>query len=152
MIGMGRRQASTEGEESEEGEEQQEMEPQEEDMDQGPSEIEDWVSYIKRATGVAEDCLKNARLEDWVQGQRRRKWRWAGHVARRWDERWSHKVLSFSAAGGNRRVGHPVTRWRDSIGSFVSANTTYTSAQWLTLAQDRDKWHNLEDAFVQWSA
>ena len=135
-------------EESDDTSEEEEPEPH--DNEEG-AELEDWVDYIKRVTCVAEDCLGNAKREDWVAAQRRRKWRWAGHVARRWDDRWSHKVLQANGMGGVRRVAHPVARWRDSIESFVSTNTEFTSTSWITLAQNRDAWHTLEDKFVQWS-
>ena len=144
---MGRKHS---GEGQDDQDDEEEPEPEEEE-NEGSPDLENWVDYFKRATGVAEDCLKNARLEDWVSGQRRRKWRWAGHTARRFDGRWSHKVLHMRDMGGTRKVGHPATRWRDSIGNFVSANTRFTSSQWITLAQSRDEWHALEDGFVQWS-
>ena len=110
--------------------------------------LENWVDYIRRATGIAEDCLKNTRLEDWVSGQRRRKWRWAGHTARRHDGRWSNKILFCSNLHGIRGVGRPKTRWSDNIEQFIDAHTFLDGKDWILLAQDRDSWHALENKFV----
>eukprot|EP00973_Karenia_brevis_P092470 12412566-Karenia_brevis.AAC.1 len=48
-------------------------------------ELENYVDWIRRATGVAESAMSKASLEDWVTTQRRWKWKWAGHAARRKD-------------------------------------------------------------------
>ena len=113
---------------------EEESEPDQEEEEEGSNELEDWVQHINRTTGVAEVCLKSARLEDWVLGQRRGKLRWAGHVARRWDGRWSNKILFRSDLGGNRRVGQG-----DSIRAFLSASTRFMGAQCITLAQNRQE-------------
>ena len=49
--------------------------------------VEDYVDWIKRATEMAEGAAKKARVTDWVTEQARRKFLWAGHVARREDGR-----------------------------------------------------------------
>ena len=132
-------------------EEEVEPEPKEEEdeiVQEGPVKLENWVDYIKRTTGIADECLKHARLEDWVAGQRRRKWRWAGHTARRHDGRWSNKILFCNEFEGHRRVGHPMTRWRDAIESFVEGYTFFEGGDWPLLAQERESWHRMEDKFV----
>ena len=116
-----------------------------------PLELEDWVDFIRRATGVAEEALAKVKLEDWIAGQRRRKWRWAGHVARRNDNRWSNKMLHCIELEGRRPQGHPKTRWRDAIESFVGSQTTCSRRDWTTLAQNGDAWKSFEDKFVQFS-
>ena len=67
------------------------VEPLDEEEDEGgkeePVQLEDWVGFVRRATGIAEEQLTKTKLEDWVAGRRRRKWRWAGHAARRKDHR-----------------------------------------------------------------
>ena len=50
-------------------------------------EEESYLEWLKRATGIAEHVAVKAGVEDWVKQQRRRKWSWAGHVARRTDGR-----------------------------------------------------------------
>ena len=89
--------------------EDEEPEPAEEDEEEvskeGSVELENWIDYIKQTVGIAENCLPRARLEDWAAGQRRRKWRWAGHAARRLDGQWSNKVLFCNEFPRHRRVG-----------------------------------------------
>ncbi|KAI8438995.1 hypothetical protein MSG28_011294 [Choristoneura fumiferana] len=43
------------------------------------------------------------------------KWQWAGHIARRTDNRWGRKVLEWRPRTGRRSVGRPPTRWTDDI-------------------------------------
>eukprot|EP00973_Karenia_brevis_P090885 12404833-Karenia_brevis.AAC.1 len=69
--------------------------------------LEPWIDWIRRTTHLAEGSLKRAGLEDWVRAVRRKQWRWAGHLARRTDGRWSTKVLSWTPTDGYRHQGHP---------------------------------------------
>eukprot|EP00973_Karenia_brevis_P023276 3205690-Karenia_brevis.AAC.1 len=76
-------------------------------------ELENYVDWIRRATHIAENAMSKAKVEDWVSKQRRLKWSWAGHIARRQDHRWSSEVLTWTVTGGYRMPGHPVRRWQD---------------------------------------
>ena len=81
---------------------------------------ETWVEWVKRVTRAAQKELLKARIGDWIEQQRLRKWRWAGHVARRSDNRWS--TISVSWQPG---VGGPSYRVLDIIGTggFISDHT-----------------------------
>ncbi|XP_045454944.1 uncharacterized protein LOC123664445 [Melitaea cinxia] len=69
------------------------------------------------------------------------KWKWAGHVSRLTDERWTKRVTEWTGPQGYRRVGRPLTRWADDL--------THTAGRdWLNIAKDRDTWHSLEEAFT----
>ena len=59
------------------------------DEDDKEEEKEDWLTWLKRTTGMAEEALAKARIEDWPKQQRRNYWRWAGHVTRMRDNRWT---------------------------------------------------------------
>ena len=48
---------------------------------------EDWITYLKRATTIADNLAAESGVERWVAAQRRRKWRWGGHVLRMQDRR-----------------------------------------------------------------
>ena len=77
-----------------------------EDCDDQPmKEDGTWVEWLKRTTGIVEKQLKAAGLDDWVVSQRKRKWAFAGHVARREDGRWSQKVLQWEPSDGCRSRG-----------------------------------------------
>ena len=109
---------------------------------------EQWVEWIKRSTTIAESSLRKAGIEDWIMGQRRRKYRWAGHVARRDDVRWSTAVLDWTPTWGQRGVGHSRKRWSDLLSSFFSSANLGRCA-WMYLAQCRESWTECEDSFCQ---
>ena len=110
--------------------------------------LEDWVSYVSRATRVAENQLERANLNNWVVESRRRKWRWAGHVARRHDKRWSHEVLEWTPANGSRNQGGKRTRWVDDINAYFYFHFSSTPEDWLLIAQDQETWKQHENKFA----
>ncbi|CAH0731533.1 unnamed protein product, partial [Brenthis ino] len=59
------------------------------------------------------------------------KWKWAGHVARRTDGRWSRSVLEWRPRLGQRSVGRPAARWTDDLRKVAGSG-------WMQAAQDRD--------------
>ena len=69
------------------------------------------------------------------------KWSWAGHLARRTDNRWTTKITQWTPRGHERNRGRQRTRWRDDI-----EKTERNSYQ---LSQDRARWRDLGKAYVQ---
>ena len=61
--------------------------------------LEDWVPWIKCATREAEKMGKMHGIPDGIEEISRRKFRWAGHVARRDDGRWTRVFLDLSLCG-----------------------------------------------------
>lgn len=61
---------------------------------------------IIRSISKATDALNNAQ---------KLKWKWAGHVARLQDERWTKRVTTWKGPKGKRCRGRPPTRWHDEI-------------------------------------
>ena len=57
--------------------------------------LEDWVEYVRRAARQIETKAEPIGLESWHLTYRRRKWRFAGKVARKMDARWSTKSLQW---------------------------------------------------------
>ena len=82
-------------------------------------ELEDFVSWIKRTTGVAESLLEKLHIEDWGAQQRRSYWMWAGHITRMQDQRWTLKVSLWYPEEGRRPVGHPRRRWKDELLAYA---------------------------------
>ena len=112
--------------------------------------LEPWVTWLQRATGISEDLARKFGVSDWVEEQRRRKWRLAGHTIRRDDDRWSWKLITWMPNAGWRSVGLPVKRWRDDIADHVAkCYSVHDQQLWQCIAQDRDKWHRLEHNLVQ---
>ena len=92
-------------------------------------------------------------MPEWAEERRRRKWRWAGHVARRDDGRWTKKMLSFTPEG-SRNVGRPRKRWEDDLVKFFT-DKLECGGEWISWAQCRETWVRLEQDFVdfdQWSS
>ena len=77
------------------------------------------------------------------RGGVRLKWRWAGHVARRTDGRWSTAMLDWEPIKGARRPGRPMTRWVNLLVKFAQEKGFI----WRELAQERDEWDQEEKDF-----
>ena len=112
------------------------------------AEEESWVDWVIRATAIAEDRRDEAQVEDWQLAQRRRYWRWAGHVARQKDNRWTVKALTWTPGTGFRTRGRPVKRWHEDLDEFFCHKLGHARGHWMTAAQDRDFWKSLEQDFV----
>ena len=130
-------------------------EPSERQSEDVKADTESWVDWIRRATGIAEQHSRRARVSDWVEAQRSRKWTFAGHVARRDDNRWGTRLLKWLPVG-SRSVGRPKSRWGDSLVRYTAAAYGEQSVQshlWIDLALDRTNWKLLHSDFVKesWS-
>uniref|UniRef100_A0A7I4YY58 Endonuclease-reverse transcriptase n=1 Tax=Haemonchus contortus TaxID=6289 RepID=A0A7I4YY58_HAECO len=62
--------------------------------------------------------------------------RWAGHVARRTDDRWTTRVTFWYPREIKRTHGRPATRWSDSLKKLQGNDGQH----WSQTAQDRQKW------------
>jgi hypothetical protein len=63
--------------------------------------------------------------------------RWAGHVARKGEDRKLDKVL-VGKPEGKRPLGRPRRRWEDGIRMDLR-ETGFGGVDWIRLAQDRDQ-------------
>ena len=69
------------------------------------------------------------------------KWKWAGHLARTSDNRWTKTLLQWRPWQDKRSRGRPPTRWTDDI-KRVATN-------WIQEAQDCANWSLLGEAYIQ---
>ena len=124
-----------------------EAEGAEEDRDETEEEgemfRETWIAWLRRTAQAVHEHVDEGKVTDWVVEQRRRKWRWAGHVARRTDGRWTKWMLSWEPVSGARAPGRPVTRWEDALVTFMRGR-----GRWSEVAKDRHLWRGLEDQFA----
>eukprot|EP00973_Karenia_brevis_P019994 2744639-Karenia_brevis.AAC.1 len=111
--------------------------------------LENWIDWIRRTTSIAEGHLHKIVLDDWVHAARRRKFKFAGHVARREDGRWSTQVSTWIPETGYRQIGRPKRRWRDVLDTFFQRLWGVTIGFWQVPAQDRERWKRLERTFVE---
>eukprot|EP00973_Karenia_brevis_P032973 4551307-Karenia_brevis.AAC.1 len=119
------------------------------DDEQEESALESWKDWVIRTTHTAEEAAKLAGVKDWVSEQARRKWTLAGHIARRTDGRWSHRVLTYRPVGGTRAQGHPCRRWEDELDEFVSQKMQLPQGFWKSIAAQRERWASFTEEFVQ---
>jgi hypothetical protein len=107
--------------------------------------LEPWVDWIRRVTHDVLGIADGLNLPEWAEEQRRRKWRWAGHTARRTDGRWTEKIIYWLPIG--RRVrGHTKTRWEDEVVAFAAKlmESETVRGEWTAIANDRLTWSILE--------
>ncbi|CAG9114637.1 unnamed protein product [Plutella xylostella] len=77
-----------------------------------------------------EEIRRRTKVTDIAKRISTLKWQWAGHVARRADDRWSRKVLEWRPRVGKRRVGRPPTRWSDDLRKVAGS-------RWMQMAGER---------------
>jgi hypothetical protein len=74
------------------------------------------------------------------------KWRWAGHVARDDEDKWTKRLLCWRPRTSSRSAGRPQLRWRDDLVRFAGPT-------WMRDAQNRTEWRGREEAYIQhWMA
>ena len=126
------------------------QEPEETDTDNDEFDEckESWLEWIKLATNIVEIHLKKSGIDDWVTAQRRSKYKWAGHVSRRSDGRWSTRVLDWAPADGVRKVGRPQKRWSDILVHYFEFLDMGPEG-WRFAAADRAAWGDNEGEFCR---
>jgi len=77
---------------------------------------------------------------------KRRRMRWAGHVACMGEERGVYRVL-VGKLEGRRPLGRPRRRWVYNIRMDLQ-NLGCGYMDWIGLAQDRDRWRRLVSAVM----
>lgn len=97
---------------------------------------------IKKLQKIRHTKIRQiTKAKDAVIFAKKLKWKWAGHVARLADERWTGRVTKWKGPQGKRLRGRPYMRWEDEIEKFAGPC-------WPQIAQDRDNWTSLEEAFT----
>ena len=103
--------------------------------------VESFVTWITFATSKIKGFVETGALLDWVSEQRKRKWKWAGHCARRTDNRWTRRFLDFQLPTSRAR-GRPRARWSDDIVKFLqSEGMIGPEESWIDVAQSREFWN-----------
>ena len=83
-------------------------------------------------------------MQDIVQFVLKQKWKWAGHVARLDDNRWTQRVTEWQPREGRRSRGRQRKRWRDNLVQLKGVT-------WRHDAQHRQRWRSdVEGYFQQW--
>lgn len=100
------------------------------------------LTNIKKIERVKSDDIRlKTNVTDAVIHALKLKWKWAGHVSRYKDNRWTQQAATWKGPKGKRRTGRPKKRWADDIIEIAGC-------RWTTIAQNRVTWNNLEEAFT----
>ena len=87
---------------------------------------------------------RRAKIIDIIEYTLKQKWKWAGHIARMKDNRWTKRCTEWQPRRGKRSRGRPSRRWQDDI--TVREGTT-----WIRKATDRHQWKTLMEGYIlQW--
>ena len=100
--------------------------------------------------------LRDRKCNEWIRSKTgvtdviatiaRRKWKWAGHIARLEKSRWTRRVLEWRPRPNTRPRGRPPRRWVDDI-------RRHAGHDWMARAQVRQTWGKMEEAYVrEWIA
>ena len=99
------------------------------------------ITYRDRKTNLWVRSQTN--VEDILRSAKEKKWRWAGHVSRMRDNRWTIRMTEWTPRNGKRSRGRPNRRWRDELDKYWKTTT------WGREAQNRNNWIKNAEAFVQ---
>ena len=81
---------------------------------------------------------------DIIEYTLKQKWKWAGHIARLKDNRWTKRCTEWQPRRGKRSRGRPSRRWQDDI-------TEKEGPTWIRKATDRRQWKTLMEGYIlQW--
>ncbi|CAH2102789.1 unnamed protein product [Euphydryas editha] len=98
---------------------------------------------IRRAHKIRHTKIRRVtKAIDALSYAQKLKFRWAGHVARMEDNRWTYETTTWNGPVGKRRVGRQYARWEEDIIKIAGIH-------WLTVAKDRNEWKSLEEAFTR---
>ena len=87
---------------------------------------------------------KRTKITDIIEYTLKQKWKWAGHIARMKDNRWTKRCTEWQPRRGKRSRGRPSRRWQDDI-------TEKEGTTWIRRATDRRNWKTLMEGYIlQW--
>ncbi|KAK6764484.1 hypothetical protein RB195_024707 [Necator americanus] len=105
--------------------------------------------FVQVRDGIRSSLLRQrSKIRDAAAFAKESKIKWAGHVMRFNDNRWTRAVSDWVPRDIKRTTGGPPTRWSDFF--TKSFKEKYDALRvpcgrrnhWATLARDRDKWKN----------
>ena len=92
------------------------------------SEIRKWTKIID----IIEQTLKK---------KEEKKWKWAGHIARFNDNRFTKRCTQWQPRRGKRSRGRQSRRWQDDI-------TEQEGTTWIRKATERRQWKTLMEGHI----
>ena len=100
------------------------------------------ILKIKKINKIRHTSIRQkTKAIDALSYSQKLKWRWAGHIARLTDNRWTKRTTLWLGPSGQRKRGRPNARWADDIIKIAGTH-------WMQAAEDRKHWSSLEEAFT----
>nr|CDJ88998.1 RNA-directed DNA polymerase (reverse transcriptase) domain containing protein [Haemonchus contortus] len=101
--------------------------------------------YTQVQKGIRSSELRQrTKIRDAVDYAKKSKIRWAGHVMRYSDDRWTRAVTDWIPRDIKRTPGRPPTRWSDFFTKALNERNVNPrvpgTIHWTTLARNRDEW------------
>ena len=124
---------------------------------------QDYVSWIQNATKKAEERARDAGVDCWLKQVLRRRWDWAGRLARMSGERlayrttfwrdsewWQDQPRGASAYGVRPMRARPgnFARWEDDLMNFAAHKNWQ---RWQSVAKQESHWGKSAEEFVNWA-
>ena len=88
------------------------------------------------------EIRERTKVIDIIQYITKTKAKWAGHVARLRDNRWTNRATVWTPRDRIRSRGRPPARWRDDL-------EQYFGTTWTRTAQDRTEWKRQMEGYIQ---
>ena len=122
---------------------------------------EDYLTWIKRATKIAEGRAQQCGVHCWLKAHLQEKWRWAGSIVAMGSERWAQRLTfwrdslwwSTQQQGTSaydvrpmRAHGNHAMRWEDEVRRFCGQ---VGLGHWREAAENQSIWKSFEDLFVR---
>ena len=83
---------------------------------------------------------KRTKIIDIIEYTLKQKWKWAGHIARLKDNRWTKRCTEWQPRRGKRSRGRPSRRWQDI--------TEKEGTTWIRKATDGQRWKTLMEGYI----
>ena len=113
----------------------------------------DWIEHVERSTREADEKMMTHETVNWVETQKKLKWRQALRKATQSQERWTKKAAEWNAGLNKstktqKRAGRPAKRWEDDLNDFVKdeateaiqSNGLKNDTAWFPAATNADDW------------
>ena len=116
---------------------------------------EEWRDTMSRMKQRVKAAKELSSMRDWSAELSKRKWRWAGEIAKLDESRWPRKLVEWSPnqvqqqtwSPVKRKVGRPRTRWEDPLNAY---SKTKGYRDWLHFAQSApEHWNSCEDEYLE---
>ena len=88
------------------------------------------------------EIREKTKVIDIIEYTTKTKAKWAGHVARMKDNRWTIRTTEWTPRDMKRSRGRQKRRWRDDL-------EEYFGTTWPRKARNRDEWRILTEGYIQ---